>query len=285
MKICPMITPFSGGKIDLDKMRSLGDLLLSRGMDCLFLCGTTGLGPTMSREEKEAVMERFADISNRVIIQIGGLNAYDVKDLARKAKSLDFKAIALLPPYYYFDIPESWMHRYFLEVSEIHDTFAYNFPKTTNNPISPKLVREVNADGGRIIGIKETLPDLSHMMNFKWEMGDDFLVLSGPDDLLIPALRSGLDGAIGSSSNYLTDVFVYIVNNYEKREAEEMQKIVSSCLSLVKKYGQWSANYTATSFFHGIDVGKPREPVFPLTADEDRRLRESLDSIAKSMLH
>ncbi|MCL4335092.1 MAG: dihydrodipicolinate synthase family protein [Candidatus Thermoplasmatota archaeon] len=283
MKICPMITPFHNNKVDYEKMHFFGELILSKGIDLLFLCGTTGLGPTLSHEEKMKIMEVFSDISSKVIMQIGSLNTSEVVELAKKAKSLNFRAIALLPPYYYFDVPESWLIRYFLDVSRIYDTIVYNFPKTTNNPISTKIVKEVNAKGGRIIGIKETLPDISHMINFKWEMGDDFLVLSGPDDLIIPALRSGLDGIIGSSSNYLTDIFVRIIRNYEKIEAENLQKIISSCLAEVKKYGQWSANYTAIRHFHGLDVGQPRPPLLPLEPEQERELVTSLHNITTAL--
>lgn len=279
LKICPIVTPFNDNQIDLQKMENIASSLFSSGIDKLFLCGTTGLGPTLSFQEKMTVIKGMEQFKDRSIVQVGSLNLSESIELAKEASRMEYYAIASLPPYYYFNVPDEWIVRHLLEISKIHPLYAYNIPATTNNRIEPAMLKEVNKRGGNVIGIKESLQDIGHMINFKIEMGEDFTVLNGPDNLIVPALRSGMDGSIGAGSNFLTDIFVSLVDNYLDDSSFIVQQKMNKVMSVINSYGRWAAIYSAIKLLRKIDAGEPRAPVFPLTNTQEEELEKKIRSI------
>lgn len=271
-----MITPFSGNDVDIGKMNKFAEHILSKGLDYIFLCGTTGLGPALSFREKKEIMHEMEPFSDRIIFQVGSLNLSESVELAQLARKGNYFAVASLPPYYYFNVPEQWTVRHLSQISEKHRLYAYNFPVASNNRIEPHMISEINSGSGNVIGIKETVNEVSHMMQFKDVLGDSFQVFSGPDPLLVPALRSGIDGAVGSCSNYIPELFVKLISNYGSADALELQSVITKTLSIVKNHGAWAANYSAVKILQEIDAGSPRPPVFPLDQEEEDKLRSEL---------
>lgn len=281
IKICPLVTSFSGNDVDLDKMSAFAEHQFSRGLDYLFVCGTTGLGPALSLNERMNIIEGLDQFSEKIIMQVGSLNLNESLDLARSAKEHGYYAIASLPPYYFFNVPDEWIIRHLTSISKIHQTIAYNFPVASNNRIDPVTIKEVQKRGGNIIGIKETINDVAHMLSFKDQLGEEFKVFNGPDQLLIPSLRSGLDGAIGSSSNYVPGIFTQVIDNYDRKEAFALHSKLETALGIVKSHGAWSANYSAIRILENIDAGNPRPPIFPLSNEQENVLRAELDFLKK----
>ena len=281
--IVPIITPFNErNEIDVVKMRRHADFLFQNGVDFLLLSGTTGLGPSLSYDEKVEVLENFSDIPDSVIMQVGSLNMDESKSLARLAKKKGLRAIASLPPYYYPRVPEEWYIRFFREISEIYPTLAYNFPLTTNYDITPSLVKKINASGGNIVGIKDTTADLSHMLSFRWEFSDEFKVYCGPDTLILSAMRSGLNGAVPGTGNYIPKLVSSLVKEPDSSKGLETQKTVSSIAKISQKYGQWAANYTMIRIINNYDAGLPRPPMYPLSRDQEESLRSDLEKVIKT---
>ena len=260
-------------------MQNHADELLNRGADFLLVCGTTGLGPSLTYKEKSDLLDVFEDIPEKIIMQINSLNLEESKMLARKAKKLNVNAIASLPPYYYPRFPEEWYVRFYKEISSIYPTIVYNFPLTTNYDIQPSLIKKVNDSGGVLIGIKDTTLDLNHTMNFKCELGPDFKVYSGSDALILPAVKFELDGAVSGASNYAIDLARSIISNPDGRNAIAKQRQITSLAKISQKYGQWAANYSMVKLILKYDVGLPRPPVFPLNKSQEDLILTDINKI------
>ncbi len=277
--IVPVVTPFEKGKVSVEKMRRHSDYLLKRGIDLIFLNGSTGLGPSLNLDERLQILHAFHDIPEKVIVQVGGLNLDDSIALAKEASRLKVHAIASLPPYYYPRLPEAWLIRYFNAISEIYPTYLYNFPLTTGYDISAALVKKIIASGADVIGIKDTVQDINHMLEIKWNTAPDFKVFCGPDPLIMPALRSGLDGAVGGSGNYIPGILRTLVDHFNDEIGTRSQKIVQDVTNIVKKYGQWSANYSMVEILHSYSAGEPRPPIFPLGDDDKKSLSQEVKKV------
>ncbi len=277
--IVPVVTPFENGKLSVDKLRRHSDYLLKRGIDLIFLNGSTGLGPSLTLDERLQILNAFHDIPERVIVQVGGLNLEESLTLARRASKLEVHAIASLPPYYYPRIPENWLIRYFKAISDVYPTYLYNFPLTTGYDITAALVKKIINSGANIIGIKDTVQDINHMLEIKWNTGSAFKVFCGPDPLIMSALRSGLDGAVGGSGNYVPGILRTLVDHYNDEIGVRSQRLVQEVTNVVKKYGQWSANYSMVEILHSYSAGDPRPPIFPLGEDEKRSLAQDVKKV------
>ena len=277
--IVPIVTPFSNGEVSTEKLRYHADQLLKHGVDLIFLYGSTGLGPSLNLEERLRILRAFTDVPEKLIVQVGGLNMEEALFLAKEAAKLKVHAIASLPPYYYPRLPESWIVRYFKSISSVYPTFLYNFPLTTGQDINVDLVKKIIKSGANIVGIKDTVPDLNHMLEIKWNNDNDFKVYCGPDTLIMPALRSGLDGAVSGCGNYAPVIIRELVQHFNEEIGVKAQKLINTIASIVKKYGQWSANYSMVDILHSYSVGEPRAPIFPLTEDEKNSLALEIKKI------
>lgn len=273
--IVPIITPFTqDNKIDKEKFYKHADFLIKNGVDYLLLCGSTGLGPSLRKDERIEILETISYMKDKLILQVGSLDMNESLELATIAKKSGIKYIASLPPYYYPRLLEEWYVKYFKEISKIYPTLVYNFPLTTNYDIRPELVRKINKEGGNIVGIKDTTTDLDHILNFKWEFGKDFKVYCGPDVLMLPSIKMGIDGVISGSGNYVPKLIKRLLDYPNEKVALDIQKLVTELVLTSRKYGQWSVNYSLVKLINGYDVGFPRPPIFPLDQEQEIELSE-----------
>ncbi|MEM3192392.1 MAG: dihydrodipicolinate synthase family protein [Candidatus Parvarchaeota archaeon] len=278
--IVPLVTPFDNGIVSTPKLRNHADYILKKGANYVFLCGSTGLGPSLNLNERLSILHAFEDIPEKVILQVGSLNLDETLALARAAAKLQIHAIALLPPYYYPRIPEEWLLKYFKTVSEIYPTIIYNFPLATGYDLASAFVEKVLATSANIIGIKDTVSDITHMLQIKWNTDPSFKVYCGPDSLGLSALRSGLDGIVGGSGNYVPVILRALVDHFNDETGIKAQKLIEAITSIARKYGQWSANYALVKIIQSYDSGGPRPPIFPL----DNRLFNNLKTDVRTIL-
>jgi 2-dehydro-3-deoxy-phosphogluconate/2-dehydro-3-deoxy-6-phosphogalactonate aldolase len=272
-RIVPIITPFSANRVDIEKLKHHARALLDDGVDFLFIAGTTGLGPSLTADEKMQMVDALQEFSPKLILQASSLDIAESVKLAEHAKRLHLHAIASYPPYFYPRMQDDWVVKYFLTLSKIYPLLAYNYPMATGYEIAPGIIKKVIQGGGNLIGVKDTLPELAHMLSFKYELGNDFLVYSGPDTVVTSAVRSGLDGSVAGSANYVPELLIKATDiDSPLSNALMAQKTITTLAGLSRKYGQWAANYNLVKIIRGYDVGVPREPIYALGSDVEEKL-------------
>jgi 2-dehydro-3-deoxy-phosphogluconate/2-dehydro-3-deoxy-6-phosphogalactonate aldolase len=280
--IVPVLTPFVDSEVAPERLRSHAESLLQAGIDCIFLCGTTGLSPSLSVKEKLACLKALEGFADRTIFQVGSLNLSESLELAEAAKRAKVRAIASYPGYFYPRFEEAWAEQNLTRLSRIHPLLAYNFPLATGFEIGPSLIRKVKSNGGDVIGVKDTVSDVGHMLSFKYELGKEFAVYSGPDPLVLAAVRSGLDGSVAGSGNYAPELLVRIRKDPFSEDAAEAQRLITRLSGVSKKFGQWAANYAMTKTLRGYDVGGPRPPIFPLSDASVESLKKDVEAVYTS---
>lgn len=275
--ITPILTPFTPhGDMDTEKLRAHASYLMEHGIDILFVNGTTGLGPALTKEEKLKNLKAVYDVTNKIIFQVGGLNINDVIDLLRASKDFDILGVASYPPYYFPRIPEKMLIKYFITIANHspHPVYLYNYPLATGYDVSAKLLYQIK---DIVAGLKDTNQDLAHSIEYKILM-PNLKVYNGSDSLVYYSLLS-LDGSVTAVSNYLPHVMkrmkeYVMLKRLDK--ALELQKIVNKTLDISRKYGQLSSNYYLVKEFLGYEVGVPRGPIFPLDDGEVKALIEEI---------
>lgn len=269
-----MVTPFKENKPDAKLLANHARKLLRDGMDYVFLAGTTGLGVSLSHEEKIHLLDELSgEFSSKLLLQVGTLSLEQSVDLAERAKRYNLHAIVSYPPYFYPRMQDDWVVKQFTTLSKIYPLIVYNYPLATGYDILPPIIKKVRQNGGNVIGIKDTIPDLAHMLSFKYELGNDFIVYSGPDTIVTGAVRCGIDGCVAGSANYCPELLVRATDlSLKMEDAITAQKMITSLAGLARKYGQWAANYVLVKAIRGYDVGEPRPPVYPLGPAEQERL-------------
>jgi 2-dehydro-3-deoxy-phosphogluconate/2-dehydro-3-deoxy-6-phosphogalactonate aldolase len=278
--VAPLVTPFVGGRVSTQKLERHARVLLSNRVDVIWLCGSTGLGPSLSADERQAMVQALSFAADRLILQVGSLNLAESLELAALAKRLGVRFISAYPPFYYPRIPEAWVVRYYTQLSRVHPLIVYNYPAATGFDVTPSIIKQVIKAGGDVQGIKDTVNDISHMLTYKMELGEEFVVYSGAGTNMLAAVRMDLDGVLSGIVNYAPELVAKLVDNAASRLGFEAQLEANALSSLAKKYGQWSANYSLVRLIKGYDVGEPRPPVYPLTQREERQLARELEGLA-----
>ncbi|MDP7975614.1 MAG: dihydrodipicolinate synthase family protein [TACK group archaeon] len=272
--IAPVLTPFAHGAPDLEVMRRHVTAILEQGVDAVFVCGTTGLGPSLSFQEKVMVLRSISDVTNRIIVQIGGLNMDEVIGLVKECNERDIMGVASFAPYYYQRLPESHLLKYFQNIVELseHPVYIYNYPAGTGKDLDPNFVSKLS-----VAGIKDTSESLVHSLEYRRKM-PSLKVYNGSDFLAAISLLV-LDGTVASAANFVPKLFFTMKRGASKGQTGSLLKaqfLIDEIVELGRKYGYLSSIYDITSYFMGYDVRGPRSPIFPLGQDEREQLLRQL---------
>ena len=137
-----LVTPFEdSGDVDLGSLERHVDWLLERGVRAVSPLGTTGEGPSLSREERLRVIERLAPRA-ALVAGTGCTSLPETIELSRAAVAAGVAALLIAPPAYYA-ADEAGMGAYFLRVFDALPADArvvlYHIPQRTGVAITSSL--------------------------------------------------------------------------------------------------------------------------------------------------
>lgn len=279
-----LITPFSEqGALSTDRLADLVEFQLSKGTEGIFLCGSTGLGPLLSVEERKLVAETVVEGAGGrvpVVVQVGCPDTQSSVELAKHAERTGADAVASFTPYYYKH-GESAISRHFETVHNAVSIplLAYNIPQFTGNNLSAKLVADL-ARGGVITGIKDSSRDLLHVLDLLEAVPEGFAVMNGTEEYGLYAIMSGADGLVSGGASALPEVFKPMVSaqrDGDFRRASGAQRLISRVKGLVRQSPVPA--YYAVLRARGIDCGAPRPPFLPMGREDAARVVTALKDL------
>jgi 4-hydroxy-tetrahydrodipicolinate synthase len=202
--ITALVTPFSDGAVDFDRLRALVDWQIESGTHGLVPVGTTGESPTLSHEEHRAVVETTIEQARGrvpVIAGAGSNNTHEAVELARHAEKAGADGVLVVTPYYNKPNQEG-LYRHFKAVSE-----AISIPIVIYN-IPPRSVIDLSVDTlvrlaefENIVGIKDATGNVGRISLQRAALGPDFIQLSGDDIIALASVAAGAHGVISVVSN------------------------------------------------------------------------------------
>src|SRR3989338_5766819 len=101
--IVAIVTPFSNGKIDENKLRELIEFQIKNGTSGIVPCGTTGESATLSFDEHDRVIEITIEQVRKRVPVIAGTGANSTEEaiaLTKHAASAGADASLQVSPYY-----------------------------------------------------------------------------------------------------------------------------------------------------------------------------------------
>lgn len=236
--IVAIVTPFTDGKVDEQKLRNLVDWQIKSGIDGLLPCGTTGESPTLSTEEHARVIEITIDAAKgRVPVIAGtGSNATaEAIDLTRHAAKAGADAVLMVSPYYNKPTQEG-LYRHYKAVSEAVDIpiILYNIAGRTAVNIEPATIARLAADCKNIIGVKEASGSLAQMQTVRQLCPAEFLLISGDDALTLPVLSIGGVGVISVAANIIPGDVARLIRLFQEGRIDEARALHYKMLPLVQ---------------------------------------------------
>ena len=213
-----LVTPFgSDGQIDYKALENLIETQLAGGTNYIVALGTTGEPATLSKSEKDALLDFIiAKVAGRlpIVVGCGGNNTADVIAQAKEYAKND-KIAALLSVAPFYNKPnQRGVYAHFKALADNVDKpiILYNVPGRTGINISPDVVVSLANDCRNIVGVKEASGNVPQCMQLASRCPKDFLLISGDDALTLPLIACGFSGVISVLQNAFPAQFSRIVN-------------------------------------------------------------------------
>ena len=199
-----LVTPFSNGRVAEDTFASFIDWQVAEGSNALVPCGTTGEVATLNAAEHRQVIAIAVETAKGGVPVIAGCGTYstaDSIDRARMAADVGADAILVVVPYY--NKPsQAGLAAHFLAIAE-HSPLpivVYNVPSRTVADISVETLGTI-AKHPKIAAIKDATGNLARVSAQRIACGEDFIQLSGNDDMALGFSAMGGVGCISVTAN------------------------------------------------------------------------------------
>src|ERR1700722_15507989 len=278
-----LVTPFKNGQVDYPALANLIESQISRGIDGLVPCGTTGESPTLSEKEHDEVVAFSVKTVNKKVSVIAGTGSNPTHEAIRytkPAKEVGADAALLACPYY--NKPsQKGLVAHFTAIAEAAKIplLLYNIPGRTGINMNPETIAELSTNRF-IVGVKEASGNLEQMIRIRSLCDPDFALISGDDTLTLLILAIGGTAVISVTSHLLPAETSRIVHSYLDGKTDESRELFFKTFELVKTIMGADVNpvgiKTALAL-RGEIAEEFRLPLVPASPDAKESIRKALE--------
>jgi len=224
-----LVTPFKADlSIDHEALAHIVDFNIDGGIEYLVICGTTGESVTLTKQEKKDVVATIYKANNGRVpmdLGIGGNNTIQVVEEIKATDLSEIDAILSVAPYYSKPTQEG-IYQHFKAISEASpiDVILYNVPGRTSKNIEVETTLRLANDFKNVIGVKEAGNNMSQYLELIKNKPEDFLIISGDDDLALGVTLAGGSGVISVIGQAFPKEFSNMIRLGLKGDAKESYK-------------------------------------------------------------
>ena len=238
-----LITPFNSDfSVDYNSLEKLVEFNILNGINYLVINGTTAESPTINSFERERIINTVVGVNNNRVPLVLGMGGNDTIRLAKEINSLDLTAISAIlsvSPYYSKPTQEGiYQHYSYLAKNISKPIIMYNVPGRTSKNIIPNTILRLANEFELIIGVKEAGGKMSQYLELINNRPDDFLIISGDDDLALNSVAAGGDGVISVIGQAFPQMFSKMIDdglNNNILSAESINNELCNIISLIFK--------------------------------------------------
>ena len=196
-----LVTPFKEDlSVDHDALKNIVNYNIDNGIDYLVALGTTAESVTLTKQEKQEVLNTIITANNKrlpIVIGIASNNTVDVVEAIKTTDLSEFDAILSVSPYYNKPSQEG-IYQHFRAIAKVSPKpiILYNVPGRTSSNISPETAIRLANDFDNIVAIKEAAGDIVQAMELIKQKPEGFHVISGDDMIALPMTLAGGSGVI-----------------------------------------------------------------------------------------
>lgn len=211
-----IVTPFKVDEsIDFEALEKLIEFIIQNKVEYIVSLGTTGETPTLDKQEKLDIFNFTSNTIRGRVPLVVGIGGNDTKEVIEQIKNYPLeKCVAVLSASPYYNKPSQegiFQHYKAIAASSPKPIILYNVPGRTGRNIEAATTIRLANEVDNIAGIKEAGNNISQCIQILKDRPDDFLVVSGDDDLVLPELACGIDGVISVAANCFPKEFSEMV--------------------------------------------------------------------------
>jgi 4-hydroxy-tetrahydrodipicolinate synthase len=315
--LAPVVTPF---KADLspDSQRFIAHCKWLLSQNCgLAVFGTNSEANSLSLEERAMLLDELAAAGvdpARMMPGTGCCSIMETVELTKQAVENGCAGVLMLPPFYYKDVSEEGLYRYFSEVVQrVGDArlkiYLYHIPPVAVVGVTTRLVeRLLAAYPNAIAGMKDSSGDWNNTKTFLDAFAvragraaptagaaHTFDVFVGSESFLLANMRNGGVGTISAIANVnpaaIYELYVACTeqSKFENRESklEQLQSkldVVRQVFSSRKFPSMIAALKQAIAIYADDPAWRTvRPPLVELTPEQAKTLAAELRAIGFAM--
>jgi len=199
-----MVTPFDGDAIDTDAIIRLVNWHINEGSSALVICGTTGEASTLDYRERIEVLRTAVEAAGGRIPIIAGAGSNNTAEAIRLTQGAEDIGVSatLHATGYYIKPSQEQVVKYYDDIAKIANkpVLIYNIPARTGVEISSESIARLSKHE-KIIGIKDSIGDVSKVTEQRLLFDNQFCFLSGDDFTALGYIAHGGVGCISVTAN------------------------------------------------------------------------------------
>jgi N-acetylneuraminate lyase len=287
--IAAPFTPMKAdGSLNLSVIEKYAEKLYDDGVAGVFVCGTTGEGPSLTVKERQQVAEAWRAVTGsrlKLIVHVGHCCTQDAIQLSSHAQKLDADGIASIGPLFFTPpTPEALVESLqpIAAAAPGVPFYAYHMPAMSRAPFpASSWMFEMSLRIPTFRGVKFTHEDMEDFSACTTIANGTFEMFFGRDELLLTGLRRGAKAAVGSTFNFAAPLYHRIAHAYANDQLAEATRLQSLCTRAIDRMvaAGGLAAIKSTLAMAGIDCGAPRLPLKAPTAERCNILRRELDEM------
>lgn len=271
--MCPVFTPFTTDRrsVDYTIIEKYGQYLKTKGVQTVFVNGTTGEGTTLTVDERRRLAEEWLRVARKhgmhMVLSIGGTDISDVYELAEHAEKIGVDAIVLLPDLFYKPRTEEDLVDYIKDILKYAPTrpfYYYHIPEHTN--VYLNLLRLVDL-------LERAYPNYSgvYYRHTNIELANALLkeghhIILSTDTILTGVLTLGFETISAITLNiypeHVTEIYEFIQNSKYREARERDEKLYRQIRDIIAHKDQGWVELMKSEFNKKVDfkIGETRRP-------------------------
>jgi 4-hydroxy-tetrahydrodipicolinate synthase len=300
--LAPVVTPFKDD-LSADRERLIAHCKWLLSQNCgLAVFGTNSEANSLSMEERAMLLEELVTAGinpSRMMPGTGCCSIMETVKLTAQAVRHGCAGVLMLQPFYYKDVSEEGLYRYFSEVVQrVGDArlkiYLYHIPPVAVVGITTGLVeRLLAAYPNAIAGMKDSSGDWNNTEMFldafvtASPARTSFDVFVGSESFLLANMRNGGVGTISATANVDPAAIHRLYLDWKKPNADELQaklNVVRQVFSSRKFPSMVAALKQAIAIYRNDpEWARVRPPLVELAAEQAKTLAEELKAISFEM--
>jgi 4-hydroxy-tetrahydrodipicolinate synthase len=196
-----LVTPFKKDlSIDFTALSKLVEFNIANGVDYLVINGTTGESVTVSKEERQRIVDVIVTVNKGRVPLVLGLGGNNTSAVIAEILSSDLThidAVLSVAPYYSKPTQEGfYQHFKAIALASPKPIILYNVPGRTSKNMDSQTTLRLASDFNNIIAVKEAGNNVQQYLELIKNKPKDFLIISGDDDLALNVVLAGASGVI-----------------------------------------------------------------------------------------